>query len=84
MFKSEFLIQDLISRLIMNENGISINQNLSLDVGKQKQIKFWKLKMSLLFNGWLRSIQPLYEISKISDICSIFRKSVCIRVIHIF
>ena len=25
-----------------------------------------------------------YEISKISHICSVFRKSVCIRVVHIF
>ena len=34
--KSEFLIQDLISRLVMNEYGISIYQNLSLGVDNQK------------------------------------------------
>ena len=38
--KSEFLIQDFISRLIVNENGISIYQNVSLGVNDQKQIKF--------------------------------------------
>ena len=33
----------------------------------------------------LRSLWPLfYEISKISFICSIFRKSVCVKVVHIF
>ena len=33
----------------------------------------------------LRSLQPLfYEISKISHICSIFHKGVCIGVVHIF
>ena len=42
IFKSEFLIQGLISR-----------QNLILGVDNQIQIKFWKLKMLLLFNGLL-------------------------------
>ena len=40
IFKLEFLIQDLISRLIVNENEISIYQNLTLGVGKQKQSTF--------------------------------------------
>ena len=39
-FKSEFLIQELISRLIVNENGVSVHQNLGLDVDNQKLIKF--------------------------------------------
>ena len=42
IFKPEFLIQDLISWLIVNKNEISVNQNLSLGVDNQKQIKFWK------------------------------------------
>ena len=40
IYKSKFLMQDLISRLIENENEISIYQNLSLGVDKQKQMKF--------------------------------------------
>ena len=40
VFKSEFLIEDLTSRLIVNENEMSISQNLSLGVDNQKQIKF--------------------------------------------
>ena len=40
IFKSEFLIQDLISRPIVNQNKISVYQNLSLGVDNQKQIKF--------------------------------------------
>ena len=32
IFKSDFLIQDLISRLIMNQNEISIYQNLSFSI----------------------------------------------------
>ena len=51
IFKLQFLIQDFISWLIVNENGIYIYQNLSLGVDNQKQIKFWKLKMWALFNG---------------------------------
>ena len=35
-FKLEFLIQDLISRLIVNENEISVFQNLILDVANKK------------------------------------------------
>ena len=38
--KSELLIQDLIPRLIVNENGIYVYQNLSLGVDDQKQLKF--------------------------------------------
>ena len=37
-------------------NGISKYQNLSLGVDNQKQIKFEKLKMSLLFNGSLNTL----------------------------
>ena len=40
IIKSEFLIQDFICGLIVNENEISVNQNLSLGVDSQKQIKF--------------------------------------------
>ena len=36
IFRSEFLIQDLISRPILNENEISVCQNLSLGVFNQK------------------------------------------------
>ena len=43
-FKSEFLIQDLISQLIVNEHGISTHQNLSLGVDNQKQIKCSKIE----------------------------------------
>ena len=54
-----------MSRLIVKENGIFIHQNLSLGVGNQKQIKFLKLKMLLLFNGSLNTLQffthPVYR-----------------------
>ena len=40
ILKSEFLIQNLISRLIVNKNGIPIYRNLSLSVDNQKQVKF--------------------------------------------
>ena len=42
IFKSEFLIEDLISRLLVNENGIYQNLSLGVDNQKpgQKQIKF--------------------------------------------
>ena len=56
-FKSEFLIQDLISQLIINENGISICQNLSLGVENQKQMEFYQFKISLLFNGSLNTLR---------------------------
>ena len=59
--KSEFLIQDFISRIIVNENGISIHQNLSLGVDDQKQIKFWKLKFSLLFKGSLNTSRFFFD-----------------------
>ena len=39
-FKSEFLVQDVISRLIVDVNGISIYQNIGLSTDNQKQIKF--------------------------------------------
>ena len=38
IFKPEFLIQDLIYLLTVNENGISTYQNLSLHVDNQKQV----------------------------------------------
>ena len=40
IFDSEFLIQDLISQVIVNESDLSIYQNLSLLVDNQKQTKF--------------------------------------------
>ena len=40
IFRSDSLIQDFISRLIMNQNQISIYQILSLGVDNQEQIKF--------------------------------------------
>ena len=57
ILKSELLIQDLISRLIVNENKISIYQNPSLGVDNQKFIKFCKSKMLLLFNGSLYTLR---------------------------
>ena len=60
-FKSEFLIQDLISRLIVNENGTSTYRSVSLSVDSQKQIKFRILKMWLSFNGFVYGlICPCY------------------------
>ena len=41
----------------MNENGISIYQNLSLDVDNKKQIKFLRLKILLLFKGLLNALR---------------------------
>ena len=35
-------MQDLLSRLVI-ENGISVHQNLSLDVDNRKQIKVLKI-----------------------------------------
>ena len=55
ILKSEFLIQDLISRLIVKENGTSMYQNLGLGANNQKQIKFWKLKKSPLCHGSLNT-----------------------------
>ena len=44
-----------------------------------------KLSKKVNSSGPLRSLQPLLnEISKMSDIRSIFRKNVSIRVVHIF
>ena len=45
IFKSEFLVQDLISRLIVKGNGISIRQNLSLGVNDQKEM--WDMAHSI-------------------------------------
>ena len=56
IFRSEFLIPDLISRLIVNKNVISVYRNLSWDVDNQKQIKSRKLKISILFNGSLNTL----------------------------
>ena len=46
-----FLIQDLIFRLVVNENEIDLSmyQNLSLGVDNQKQIKFLKSLHTLRF-----------------------------------
>ena len=41
--KSDVLSQDLICRLLVRVNGISIHQNLRLCVDNQKQIKFLKI-----------------------------------------
>ena len=49
IFKSEFLIQDLISELIANENETSIYQNLSLGVDNQKQINTCSMKQPDLY-----------------------------------
>ena len=38
ILESKFLIQDLISRLIVKENEMSIFQNLSLGIDNQKQL----------------------------------------------
>ena len=53
----EFLIEYLTSRLIVNKNGILMYQNLSLGVDSQKQIKFGKLKLSLLLYGSLNMLR---------------------------
>ena len=45
IFKSEFLIQTLVYRQIVNKNVISMHQNLSLGVDKQRQIRFLELKL---------------------------------------
>ena len=62
IFKSEFLIQDLLSRLIVNEDRISMFQSLSLGVENQKQIKFPKLKTLLLFNDSFNDISRAISI----------------------
>ena len=56
IFKSGSLIQDLISRLTVNENGIFKDKDLILGVINQRQIEFRKLKMSLLFDGLLNTV----------------------------
>ena len=63
ILKSDFLIQDLLFRLIVNENGISMYQNLRLGVDNQKQVRFRKLKMLLLFDGSLNTIRFFYSLS---------------------
>ena len=40
IFKSEFLVEVLAPQPIMNENVISIDQNLNWGVDNYKQIKF--------------------------------------------
>ena len=56
----EFLIEDLMSRLIVNKNGIFMYPNLSLGVDSQKQIKFGKLKLSLLLYGSLNMLRSFF------------------------
>ena len=45
----------------MNENDSFICQKLSLGVDNQTQIKFLKLKMSLLFKGLLNMLHFFYS-----------------------
>ena len=56
-----FWVDDLISRVIVHENVISAYQHLSLGVDNQKQIRFRKLKMLLLFNGSLNTAIFFYH-----------------------
>ena len=56
----EFLIEDLISRIVVTENGIFIYQNLSLGVDSQKQIKFGKLRLSLLLYSLLNMLHSFF------------------------
>ena len=56
IFTSGSVIQDLISRLTVNENGIFKDKSLILGVINQRQIKFRKLKMFLLFDGLLNTV----------------------------
>ena len=60
IFKSEFLIQGLLSLLIVNGNGISVRRNLNLGVDNQKQIKSRNLKMSPLFNGSSNTVHVFF------------------------
>ena len=60
IFKLEFFIQALISRLILNKYGISIFKNLSLGADNQKPTKCTKLKLWLLFNGSLNILRFFY------------------------
>ena len=62
-----------------------------LNISKTVLLIFIKLMMSFFkaiiccIRLELRSLQPLfYETSRMSDICSIFCKNVCIGVLHIF
>ena len=57
----EFLIEDLISRIVVTENGIFIYQNLSLGVDSQKQIKFGKLRLSLLPYSLLNMLHSFFD-----------------------
>ena len=63
IFKLEFPIQNFISRIIVNKNGISTYQNLNLSVDNQKQIKFGKLKMVPFFNGLLNTLRFIFSLS---------------------
>ena len=56
-----FLIQDLIPRQVMNENEISIYQNLSLGFNNHKHVRFGKLKLLPLFNGLLNTSRFFYS-----------------------
>ena len=46
IFKSEFLIEAMAHRLIVNENVKGIYQNLSLGVDNYKEMKFKKILKS--------------------------------------
>ena len=65
ILKSGFLIQDFMSPLTVNENGIFIDKNLNLGVINQRHIEFRKLKMSLLFDGLLNTMHvfthPIFD-----------------------
>ena len=54
------------------------------DFYAQKECAVARLAINLKFEKSMINVTPatFYEISNISHICSIFRKSVCIRVVH--
>ena len=54
IFKSEFLIETLISQLTVSENVLSLRQNRSLGIVKQK---YRKLKLWLFFNDSLITLK---------------------------
>ena len=56
--RSEFRIQDLISRLTVNQNAISIYQNLSLGVGDHKTSQILKIEaLTIVYNGSLNTLR---------------------------
>ena len=57
ILKTEFLIQALISRQIVNQNVVYVHQNLSLGIDSQRKIKFSKMKLPFLFNGSLNTLR---------------------------